>query len=262
MTETAVKPEETNSEAANETPAPDPAVIFKDDPVSLALFNKTVPTITEYNELVTSLKKASGNLADVISSVVEGNDADIVSLRDKRDKAKAAFDKAEEALNASAETKAQAILAEKRDDAKIAADTEKSKVLLSKINSVRNYIKSEVGEEALALFPSLVSKSGSSGGGTGKGSGGRKLRGFTVTVNGKRAEMKNNNGEVVSSFAAASKDAGVSTDVLQQGYYDAVGTNDAEQFPVGKTVEYVVKNGEGNEVKITATKNPPKAATK
>lgn len=126
-----------------------------------------------------------------------------------------------------------------------ALDTEID-TLNKKVSKAVQYLALEYPGAENAL-PDVV-RVGKSGG-TGKGSGGRKLRGFTVTVDSNVATLPSDDGPK-SSFAAGAKVLGIPTADLQRAYMVAAGTEDADAFPASLELTVTGKDEKDHAVKI------------
>jgi hypothetical protein len=135
---------------------------------------------------------------------------------------------------------------ENQDTEKLTELTTEYETLTKKIRQSRNMLATEF-PGAETLLPNLAgTKSGSSG--SGRGAGGRKMRGFTVSVDGNVAMLNDK-----SSFAAGASVLGIPTPDLQTAYFAAVGTDDMEKLP--PSAEFVVKGKDEKDHKVTAVKN-------
>lgn len=135
---------------------------------------------------------------------------------------------------------------ENQDTEKLTALTTEYETLTKKIRQSRNLLATEF-PGAETLLPNLAgTKSGSSG--TGRGAGGKKMRGFTVSVDGKVAML---NGK--SSFSAAATVLGIPTPELQSAYFAATGTDDVEKLPASQT--FTVKGKDEKDHEVKADKN-------
>jgi hypothetical protein len=138
--------------------------------------------------------------------------------------------------------------AEGTDAEKVAALTAERDALDKKIKQSRNLLATEY-PGAETLLPEVARKSGTgTSTGSGRGAGGRKIRGFAVSVDDKVAEL---NGK--SSFAAAATTLGIPTPELQTAYFAAVGTDDVEKLPA--TATFTVKGKDEKDHTVTAAKN-------
>jgi hypothetical protein len=257
-TDTVTAPEVTENSAGNsadtvkETPEQILARLEVDE-TDARLYAKTETAIASYNSHVTELKSLSGDVDEVADSIRQSDDPEIVSLRERAEKAKAAFDKAQATLDESAKAKAQAKIAENTDQEKV--DTLKAQVEkeTKRIKATMNMLKAEYGDDILAAFTALVGNKGS-GAATGRGAGVARPRNFTVSVDGKVATMPNNNKEEVSSFSAAAKVLGIPTADVQAKYFESEGS-DANGWTPGKPVSFTLKGADGKDHTVVATKN-------
>lgn len=114
---------------------------------------------------------------------------------------------------------------------------------LKLIRTTAKYITSIYGDEALEDTPE-VERRAKSGGSTGGTTGGRRIRGFDIYIDGVLAAMKNAKGEVKSTFSVAAKELGVETTALQRAFFEAAGSEDvrADNFPTVVEFEFNDKN--------------------
>lgn len=141
--------------------------------------------------------------------------------------------------------------AENTDTEKVNALTAEVEALEKKIKEARRHLAVEF-PGAETLLPELIKASGKSAG-TGKGSGGRKLRGFTVSVDGE-VKYLGKDANKKSSFAAAASALGIPTGELQSAYFAAANTEDVEKVPA--EVTFTVKGSDNKEHTVLAKKNP------
>lgn len=151
-----------------------------------------------------------------------------------------------EKFKAVAKAYAEKKASENQDTEKLTALTTEHEALVKKIKQSRNLLATEF-PGAETVLPNLAgTKSGSTG--TGRGSGGRKMRGFTVSVDGKVAMLNDK-----SSFAAAATVLGIPTPDLQAAYFKATGTDDVEKLPAVQ--EFKIQGKDEKEHTVKAEKN-------
>lgn len=191
------------------------------DTFQQAFARQLITQIEEHNALVAQIKASSTNLDDVMDSVRSSDDPKVRKAQEKIESLNAELEKVETTLREYVKAEAEKILANQKETDTSGLD-ESRKALNSKIGQGVNYLAAEVGVDKKALpLPKIATLRGVSHG-EGSGAGGRRLRGFTVTVEGKDHP----------SFSAAAKAVEMTTPELQDLYFRAAGTDDAEKFPV------------------------------
>jgi uncharacterized protein YueI len=251
-TESVVDTTPESDNAAEETATFD---VSNFDDTDELLYRKTQATIKSYNDHVNERKALSGDLSEVTDSVRESDLPEIVSLREAVEKAQNTLEQRQSKLDETAKEIAEKRIAENTDTEKVA---ELDALIVKEAKRIKNTINALVadyGDEVKTAFTSLVTAK-STGSGAGRGLGVARPRNFTVSVNGKVAQQKNNNGELVSSFSAAAKEIGCSTQAVQQPYFDSEGTK-PEGWVAGKAVTYSVTH-DGKSYSIVAMKNKDK----
>jgi hypothetical protein len=103
---------------------------------------------------------------------------------------------------------------------------------LKDVKATKKYLEQVYGPEATEGTEKVESRGKVGGASTGS-SGGRRIRGVEVYVDGKLASMENKEGKVVSNFSIAAKVVGVETVALQRAFFDAAGSEDvrSDEFP-------------------------------
>lgn len=183
-----------------------------------------VTQIEAHNAIVAKIKASSSNLDDVMDSVRAGDDPKVVAARDRIEKLNADLEKVETSLREYVKAEAEKVLANQKETDTSGLDEER-KALSHQIGQGVGYLAAEVKVDKKALpLPKVATLRGMS---SGDSSGGRRLRGFTVSVDGKEARLGDK-----SSFSAAAKVLNTETAALQAAYFKAAGTEDAEKFPV------------------------------
>lgn len=259
MTATVESPAVTENSAGNsevtETPAETTEQVFARlnvDETDQLLFAKTVKTINDYNSAMNELKSLSGDLAEVTESVRNSDDSDIVSLRERVEKAQTALKNAQERLDNLAKEKAQAKIAENTDSEKVESLKAQTDKYLKRIKATQNALVADYGDDIKSAFPTLANQRGS-GNATGRGAGVARPRNFTVKVDGNVATLPNASGDKVSSFSAAAKVIGAKTTDVQAPFFASEGTNPEGWIP-GKVVSYNITH-DGKTYKVEAMKN-------
>lgn len=121
---------------------------------------------------------------------------------------------------------------------------------LATVRATAKYLSSMYGDEVLAETPKPVSlKTGAS-----SGSGGRRIRGFDVYVDGVLAGIKNKAGEFKSTFSAAAKVLEVETTDLQRAFFNEAGMEDVKSDSFPSVVEFSFEDKSGEVHKIRAAK--------
>lgn len=246
-----------------ETPETDNAPAFDVstlDEFGQEFVNRTVAEINKYNGLVATRKTYSTDANEITIGLYDSLKAGTLpdgltidpKVMDQYNKAQEIVEKALSYFMTQAETAAKEKVAQSVNAEEVAAlDTELDTVS-KKIKRARDMLALEY-PGAETVLPDVARLKGSSGGGTGKGSGGRKLRGFTVTVDGNVALLSNADGKKVSSFSAGAKQLGIPTADLQRAYMTAAGTEDAEKFPASQ--DLTVTGADGKEHAVNITRN-------
>lgn len=215
-----------------------------------------IASVTEYNGLVAQIKAASGSFDDVLDAVKQdGSIEAIEKINVAIEKHKAALLKLENELDATARPIAEERVAGGAKD--VEAETANADALHKTIKSARNYLVDSYGEAVLDGTPDIARRTNRASGGT----GGKRIRGFDVYVDGELATMRDAKGVERSNFAAAAKAAGVVTVDLQKQFYVAAGGEDKDSWP--NRVEFSVTDKEGNAhevvaVRLTEDETPPK----
>lgn len=256
MTEQAGQTAETVQTESKESEAPkfDPSTL---DDFGTQFVARTSGQIERANVLAAEIKANSTDVNEISSGVHESLKSATLpeGLKDPRITAKVleeydAIVKREVELDmlfrAVAKAFAEKKASENQDTEKLTALTTEHEMLTKKIRQSRNLLATEF-PGAETLLPNLAgTKSGSSG--TGRGSGGRKMRGFTVSVDGKVAMLNDK-----SSFAAAATVLGIPTPELQSAYFAAVKTDDVDKLPA--SAEFKVQGKDEKEHTVKADKN-------
>lgn len=255
-----VETEATDTENADvtEVPAFDVSTL---DEFGQEFVKRTVAEINRYNGVVANRKAMSTDANEVTialyDALKEGNVPEGLTIDpkviDQYNKAREIVEKALSYFMTTAETTAKERVAASVNAEEVAALDTEIDTLSKKIKRARDMLALEYPGAETAL-PDVARLRGSSTGGSGKGSGGRKLRGFTVTVDGTVALLSNNDGKKVSSFSAGAKQLGIPTADLQRAYMTAAGTEDAEKFPESQELTVTGADGKEHAVKIDRNK--------
>lgn len=198
---------------------------------------RLVDTINEHNALAARVKAASGDFMSALDALRanSGNaDADKITakIEELDEQREALVKKRDEILKPLAEKMVEDAKAGVGDAEAQAAD------LLKTVNAGKKYLTDTYGEEHVEDLPAVVGKRRASSGGSGGGSGQRRIRGFDVFIDGNLATGRNAKGESVSNMAAAAKILGVDTEDLRNAFWEAAGTDDSSKYPA--TVEFTV----------------------
>ena len=231
--------EETEAQVSNE-----PTVKFEDlDIVSQTLVTELTALINKYNGNVNQLKSTDFQTAKETIYGDETN-ADMVKYAQAIEKLKSQI----EDIETKRMAQARAMWEESRKNVSEDEATLKASVDADKV-SIRDSIKFLTGRnaDAVTLLPKV---SGTRTASTGQGTGGRKLRGFIVSVDDEVKTQPNGKGEQVSSFSAAASALGIPTGELQKIYFEHVGTDNQDQFPATASFGYEDESGKVH--KITA----------
>lgn len=248
MSETTSAPDATVSTEAKADTKP----VVKLDEFGQQLKARIADSINQHNALAARVKAASGDEQSLLETLRENNDSPeaqkfTAAIEELDNKREALFNKRDEVL--------KPIAKQMVEDAKAGlgnAETEAAE-LLKTANAGKKYLIDTYGEGADADLPAIVGKRRSSGG-TGGGSGQRRIRGFDVFIDGKLATGRNGKGEQVSNMAAAAKTLGVDTDDLRTAFWQAAGTDDSSKYPPVVEFTITVTEGEGDDAKsVTKT---------
>jgi hypothetical protein len=186
-----------------------------------------VTQIEAHNALVAKIKASSSNLDDVMDSLKAGDDPKVRKAVEKMEALDAEREKIATSLNEYVKAEAEKVLASQKETDTSGIDEER-KALSAKISQGVSYLAAETKVDKKDLpLPKVATLRGMSSG-EGNGTGGRRLRGFTVTVEGKDH----------TSFSSAAGALEIPTPDLQAHYFKAAGTEDAEKFPA--RVEFTV----------------------
>lgn len=230
--------------APEATPKPAPKL----DEFGNALKERLANTIKEHNALAARVKAATGDEQSLLETLRENNDnadaqkitAAIEELDEKREKLVNRRDEILKPLAAKMIEDSKAGLGNAEAEA---AD------LLKTINKGKGYLVDTYGEGADEGLPPVEGKRRASSGGSGGGSGQRRIRGFDVYIDGTLATGRNGKGEQVSNMAAAAKTLGVDTEDLRNAFWQAAGTDDSAKYPPVVEFTVTVTEGEGDEAK-------------
>ncbi len=111
------------------------------------------------------------------------------------------------------------------------------------IRSTMKYLSGIYQAEDLESLPKpeARSKGGNTAGNSGA-TGGKRIRGFDVRVNGVLAQMKNAQGVMKSTFTAAAKVIGCQVSELQEAFFSAAGMEDTSNDEFPALVEFQYKD--------------------
>lgn len=208
------------------------------DEMQELVYKKIVESINERNSLVGTINAANGDRLALTEQITEEDtDKEIVKAREARDAAIMALD-------ALVRPKVEALVSEAAGGLDEA--TAKVKEIEATLKPGLSYYKKMYGDnpdEFPALVRSRSARIGSSG------TGGRRIRGFSLTVTA--------NGEVENfpNFAGAAKWLDIDTQVLQEKFFEAAGTTDLKEIAdkVSFEVEYEETDDENNVRKVSAS---------
>lgn len=229
--------------------------------------SRLVENIDKLNKVNEERKQLSSDPAEVqkslYESLVAGNMPDGITVDEKvwtqYLKAVEFVNKTTAYFDTVADEVAKKRVAENTDAERVTALTTEAESLEKIIKAGRNLFLTE-NPQAANLVPAVKGiKSGSTSTGDGRGSGGKKLRGFTVAVNGETATLPNSEGKQTSSFAAGAKVLGIPTAELQRAFFAALDANDDNYqekiAALTSPVEMTVKNKASEDQKVTITRN-------
>jgi uncharacterized protein YutE (UPF0331/DUF86 family) len=116
------------------------------------------------------------------------------------------------------------------------------KELLKTINGTKKYLVMMYGEAVLEDTPKVEARRSAAGGNA--GTGGRRIRGFDVYIDGTLAAKENAKGEMKSTFSIAAKELGVETTELQRAFFEAAKSEDVKSDDFPQVVDFVFKDKE------------------
>lgn len=235
----------------NETEEVTPTVNLEDLSVlERALVEELVKDIEDYNSNVAARNAKFGDFQTAKETIYESDEPTMVKARTMLEELKSKI----EDLEQRRMEKAREIF-----EASRSGNAEEETALNIKIDEAKKRIKSGRdflaghNEDALTLLPKI--SGARAGTGTGKGEGGRKVRGLEVYVNGDLATTKKtagpDKGKTVSSLSAAATKIGVPTSALQSAYFAAAGTELQAELPA--SCEFTFTH-DGKDYKITANR--------
>lgn len=223
------------SDTQTEAPAtPDTPSVSLDslDTFQRMFAERLISEIESHNAIVAKIKASSSNLDDVMDSVRAGDDPKVVKARKTVDDLNAQLEKVENTLREYVKAEAEKVLANQKETDTSGLDTER-KELSAKISQGVNYLAGETGVDKKALpLPKVATLRGMSSG-EGSGTGGRRLRGMSISVDDKEALQGGK-----SSFSVGATVLDTDTPTLQAAYFKAIGTDDAEKFPAHATFTF------------------------
>jgi hypothetical protein len=128
-------------------------------------------------------------------------------------------------------------------------DPEALKQQLSTVRATAKYLTTMYGDEVLEGTPKVETLRGA---GASTGTGGRRIRGVEVYIDGVLAGTKNKEGVIKSTFSAAAKMLDVDTVDLQRAFFTAAGQEDvkADSFPTIVDFTFADKKGEDHSLRV------------
>lgn len=221
--------------------------------------DKLTAQVLSRNENVERLLRAGGDRVtrlDAMRADLEaGNDVAGLLVKQQQiaklqEKVNELLEERDKALNAQVDKE----IAE--SDVDPAALTEVVKAEDASIKQGLNYAIGIYGEGFEDLLPAIKPLKGSrSGGASGGGSGKRRLRGFTVSVDGVVATTPDKDKVQRSSFSAAAKVLGLkSVEPLSEAYLAQAGS-DPDNYPATLTFSFSDSDGKVREVTATRDKD-------
>ncbi len=211
---------------------------FRDDLQRLQ-FTELEKQIVARNDLVGRANAASGDRVTLTEQMRENDtDPEVVEAREQMSKWALRLDEL-------IKPKVDAIIADSKGSVE---ELEKAiKEADSLVNPGVNFYKKMYGDEAASFFTERKRLKGTavrSG-----GSGGRRIRGFNVTV-----QLEDKDAVTFDNFSGAAKYIGVETSDLQNAFFAKAGTEDVAKIDdeVTYTVNYTNTDGEGNKTEHAA----------
>lgn len=204
-------------------------------PANLGEFEKMAwqrlaETIEAHNNEVGKLKAVSGDPQQLLEAlrVADSDDPNVQAAQE----AVSAADKALNDAIVALDELLKPVATSMQEQAKEQVETITAKVdeLYKTVKAGQNYLKglAHGSDDVLKGLPEVIRLK--TGGGSGGGSGQRRIRGFDYFVDGKLATSRDAKGNARSNLAAAAKEIGVTTEALRGAFYQAMGTEDAEKF--------------------------------
>jgi len=246
MTEAQVQPSEVEETEDEEV------LNFPDEMAELS-FNTLEDLINERNAAVAKVNASKGDAQTLMENLRENsNKPAAVKAREARDKYQELLDEAILALD-------EAVRPEVKETIEKAGDTSEGEAEIKqfdeRIKPGLTYFKKSYGEDLASHLPSLARLKNASMRAT--GSGGRRVRGYTVTVtaDGKATDFEN--------IASAAKYLEQDTSVLQEAFFKAAGIGaegkladapDRVDFTVEYTDTYEDGSSEDKVASIFATR--------
>lgn len=205
---------------------------------------KYIDTVTEYNKAVVAAKSVSSK-EEFEAQWIE-NDPIFAEENEKIEKLQSAL----ESVLGARVAKAAPLLEEAYAKAVAASGVDLTALdeQLKLIRTTSKYITSIYGDDALEGAPD-VERRAKGAGGSGH-SGGRRIRGFDIYVDGKLAATKNAKGEMKSTFSVAAKELGVETTVLQRAFFEEAGSEDVRSDNFPTVVEFEFQDHTVRAVKV------------
>jgi hypothetical protein len=225
------------SEATQEQPTSEPQVeaastssvatadaepeITYPDPLSEGAFKQIIGFTTEHNTKIGQINAVKGDPTALMKSLRENSTTDsVIAARTKRDEIAESLAQAEEELDLAVKPEYDAAL--KDVEGKVKELEEEAKTLEGKIRAATTYIKKSYVDffnKFGGRLPKLDRVKGA--GGTRSGSGGKRIRGYSVVMT--RTVDGEEKVEQFENFSALAKELSVATADLQEGFFTAAG---------------------------------------
>lgn len=190
----------------------------------------------QYNEVQGKVEAVTGDPQALLENLRQtSKDPKVLAFNAQIEKANDALLAAEQGRDGI--LKAQVEKIRKDSEASIEALQTEAAELKTVINAGTGYLAKMSGLDISAVLPKLHGAKTKRKGATG-GTGNRRIRGYNVSVNGKKYD----------GASAAAKDLGVDTGVIQDPFFDKVGDTRPDSVTVTATVK-------GQSVTITFAKN-------
>jgi hypothetical protein len=214
-----------------------------DDFGKLAL-DRYITTVESYNSQVLMAKSVESR--ESFAETFMANAPELAEINNKIEKLEAAL----ENLLTQRLVQATPLIDPAYEEAVKGAgvNPEALKQQLATVRATAKYLTSMYGDDVLESAPKVEGFRASGGG---SGTGGRRIRGVDVYIDGVLAGTKNKDGVIKSTFSAAAKILEVPTENLQRAFFAEAGKEDVKaddfpvvvdfQFPDSKGVEHAIR---------------------
>lgn len=219
------------------------------DEFGKTIVEKLTADITERNSLVKLVLAAQGDKQAMLETLRENPPADHAKLAAAMEAAYSQYEK----LSAQLNEKLAPVVDERMvaGAANSEADAAKLDAIDKVVKSGLTYLKNSYGDEIVNDLPEVLNRKNRSSG-DGEGNGGRRIRGFDVSVDGKLVTIKDGKNVERSNLAAAAKATGVDTATIQTKFFEAQETKDVADFK--ERVEFTVNGKDDTTFTVTCVR--------